>query len=50
MKQNKLYVAPKMEVIEVEPQGILCTSCGVEPSDFMGTGMSFTEHSGNWNY
>lgn len=49
MKQNKLYVAPKMEVIEVEPQGILCTSGGVEPSDFMGTGMSFGDEVGQWN-
>jgi hypothetical protein len=50
MKQNKLYVAPKVDVIEIEPQGILCTSGGVEPSNFMGTGMSFGESAGQWNY
>ena len=48
MKQNKLYVAPKMEVIEVEPQGILCTSGGVEPSNFIGSVMSFETHQGEW--
>ena len=49
MKQNKLYVAPQVDVIMIEPQGILCTSGGVEPSDFMGTGMSFGDEVGHWN-
>ena len=48
MKQNKLYVAPKMEVIEIEPQGILCASGGVEPTDFTGSVMSFETHNGQW--
>ena len=49
MKQNKLYVTPKVEVIEIEPQGILCTS-GVAPEEtsFTGTGMNFTRDNGNW--
>ena len=48
MKQNKLYVAPKMEVIEVEPQGILCTSGGVDPTDFNGKVMEFGTTTGVW--
>ena len=50
MKQNKLYVAPQVDVIKIEPQGILCTSGGVEPSNFnfTGTGMTFTGDGGNW--
>lgn len=50
MKQNKLYVAPKVDVIMIEPQGILCASApGLEPMDFMGTGMNFETKSGSWN-
>jgi len=49
MKQNKLYVAPKMEVIEVKPQGILCASGGVEPTDFNGKVMEFGTNTGMWN-
>ena len=49
MKQNKLYVAPKMEVIEVEPQGILCTSGGFEPTGFNGRVMEFGSNDGSWN-
>ena len=50
MKQNKLYVAPPVDVIKIEPQGILCTSGGVGPSDFSfnGTGMNFTREYGEW--
>ena len=48
MKQNKLYVTPKMDVITVEPQGILCASVP-SPVDFTGTGMNFTKnYIGNW--
>lgn len=50
MKQNKLYVAPKMEVIEIEPQGILCASGDVaEPTDFNGKVMEFGTKTGLWN-
>jgi hypothetical protein len=49
MKQNKLYVAPKVDVIMIEPQGILCASAVTEPMDFMGTGMEFGTKSGSWN-
>jgi hypothetical protein len=48
MKQNKMYVTPKVEVIEVEPQGILCTSGGVEPTGFNGRVMEFTTTTGVW--
>jgi hypothetical protein len=47
MKQNKLYVTPKVDVIEIEPQGILCASVPA-PVDFTGTGMEFTRGYGNW--
>lgn len=49
MKQNKLYVAPKVDVIMIEPQGILCASVPApEPMDFMGTGMNFGLKTGQW--
>jgi hypothetical protein len=48
MKQNKMYVAPKVDVIKIEPQGILCASVA-EPMDFMGTGMTFGTNEGHWN-
>ena len=48
MKQNKMYVAPQVDVIKVEPQGILCSSGGVEPTDFTGSVMSFETHNGQW--
>ena len=51
MKQSKLYVTPQIEVIKIEPQGILCASAGPLPAStsFTGTGMTFTEDGGNWN-
>ena len=48
MKQNKLYVAPQMDVIKIESQGVLCSSGSVETSDFNGTGMNFTRRNGEW--
>ena len=51
MKQNKLYVTPKVDVIEIEPQGILCASGDVptpETANFSGTGMNFTRSNGGW--
>ena len=47
MKQNKMYVAPQVDVIKIEPQGILCASVA-EPTDFMGTGMNFGTKTGSW--
>ena len=47
MKQNKLYVAPKVDVFRIEPQGILCASVETEPMDFMGTGMNFGTKAGS---
>ena len=47
MKQAKMYEAPKMEVIELGTQGVLCASIP-EPVDFTGTGMEFTKGYGNW--
>ena len=49
MKQNKLYVAPQVDVIKIEPQGILCASGVIEPAEFMGTGMEFGTKNGSWN-
>ena len=48
MKQNKMYVTPKVEVIEVEPQGILCTSGGADPTNFDGRVMDFGTNTGIW--
>lgn len=52
MKQSKLYVTPQIEVIKIEPQGILCASAAPqpepEPTSFTGTGMTFTTDGGNW--
>lgn len=47
MKQTKMYEAPKMEVIELGTQGVLCASVP-SPVDFTGTGMEFTRGYGNW--
>ena len=48
MKQTKMYEAPKMEVIELGTQGVLCASVP-SPVDFTGTGMNFTKnYIGNW--
>jgi hypothetical protein len=47
MKQNKWYVAPKVEVIEIEPQGILCTSAPA-PEEFTGTGFKLDVDGGTW--
>jgi hypothetical protein len=50
MKQNKMYVTPKVEVIEMELQGFLCTSgVIVEPTDFNGKVMEFGTNTGSWN-
>ena len=48
MKQHKMYVAPQVDVIEVEPQGILCTSGGVEPTGFSGRVMEFGQSHVDW--
>lgn len=54
MKQNKMYEAPKVELITMEMQGILCSS-GPEPNpdpqstEFNGSTMNFTRTSGQWN-
>ena len=49
MKQNKMYVTPKVEVIEVELQGFLCTSGVItEPQDFNGKVMEFSTSTGIW--
>ena len=40
MKQNKMYEAPKVELITMEMQGILCSSVP-GPEDFGGTGLDF---------
>jgi hypothetical protein len=47
MKQTKMYEAPKMEIIELGTQGVLCASVA-EPINFNGTGMNFTRGNGEW--
>ena len=47
MKQSRLYETPKMEVIEMEPQSVLCSSVPPE-TEFQGTGMDFTRANGDW--
>jgi hypothetical protein len=53
MKQNKqMYEAPKMELIEMELQGILCASAPEPtplPESFNGTGLNFVDKMGSWN-
>jgi hypothetical protein len=44
MKQNKMYEAPKVELITMEMQGILCSSVP-GPEEFNGTGINFGTHS-----
>jgi hypothetical protein len=53
MKQNKqMYEAPKVELIEMQTQGVLCSSAPVpETARFNGTGLNFTrnqETQGTW--
>ena len=48
MKQNKqLYVAPKVELIEMEMQGVLCSSAP-ENANFTGTVLEFDRNNGAW--
>jgi hypothetical protein len=50
IKSIKSYEAPKVEVIAVESQGVLCASGGTETSTFNGNGgISFgTNNTGSW--
>ena len=50
MKQNKqMYEAPKVELIEMQTQGVLCSSAPVpETAGFNGTGLNFTREQGTW--
>ena len=51
MKKNtfKHYEAPKMEVIEIENQGVLCASGGgAQPQNFNGNGFQFNTRDGVW--
>ena len=51
MKQNKqMYEAPKVELIEMETQGVLCSSAS-GPDQFNGTGLQFRKVFGqnNWD-
>ena len=48
MKQNKMYEAPKVELITIEMQGILCSSVP-EPENFGGnTGVMLEVNAGDW--
>jgi len=45
MKQNKqMYEAPKVELIEMELQGVLCSSV----AEFTGAVMNFESKEGAW--
>lgn len=49
MKQNKqMYEAPKVELIEMETQGVLCGSGGPETRDMTGTGFVLDHGNGSW--
>ena len=58
MKQNKMYEAPKVELITIEMQGILCSSVpgpdpgpgpSPEPMNFGGnTGVMLQVEGGTW--
>jgi len=54
MKQNKqVYEAPKVELIEMEAQGVLCGSGGgPETRDMTGTGMHIQDQlgAGDWAF
>ena len=46
---NKHYEAPKAEIIEIELQGILCTSpVGPTPAGPNGNGIHFGTNDGQW--
>lgn len=48
MKQNKMYEAPKVELITIEMQGILCSSVP-GPENFGGnTGVMLEVNAGDW--
>lgn len=52
MKQNKqMYEAPKVELIEMEAQGVLCSSAPTPlPESFNGTGLDFgSNKAAGWN-
>jgi len=47
MKQNKqMYEAPKVELIEMQAQGVLCSSAP-EKAGFDGTGLNISDQSFN---
>jgi hypothetical protein len=51
MKQNKqMYEAPKVELIEMETQGVLCSSGPEVPPEtaFNGNVMNFNRKNGSW--
>lgn len=49
MKQNKMYEAPKVELITMEMQGILCSSVP-GPEEFNGTGVQLDQNVyGSWS-
>ena len=49
---RKRYEAPKAEIIEIGPQGILCASAGGGGDDgnLTGTGFQFGTSSGSWGF
>ena len=46
MKQTKTYEAPRTEVLEIDPRGIVCASDS--ESGFNGTLMNFSHEDGEW--
>lgn len=46
-KALRMYVAPKVELIKMELQSVLCAS--VETTNFNGTGIQLRNKAGDWN-
>ena len=49
LKARQNYEVPKVEVIEIEPQGVLCVSGDAASSSFTGSGgVHFGSDGGSW--
>lgn len=45
---SKRYAAPKVELIAIESQGVLCASGGDTSTGPTGNGLQFNTTSGTW--
>lgn len=46
-KTLRMYVAPKVELIQMELQSVLCAS-QADTANFNGTGLTFGTKNGSW--